>query len=666
MGEPVRTGDLGGLDRRADLRSRGQAGMTMVETLLAMALSVMVFLPIIGWAQFALREETATQQRSVTSSGLGILRLTMLRDVSSSDVAVTSGPAMVDCGGGEGSGGTVLFVLVRDEQRIVYSRAPGADVGTSLWRRLCSSPGGSIVDSTELVTGILPGATTAECRTAGPGEGTCRRVNLRLTTTDFRTASVTATVRTDGAATSTGAGSSVLAPVVALSADPVSGKRGMTVSFSSEGSTSLIGGDLSYFWEFGDGTTSTEANPTKRFDQVGEFTTVLTVTDAAGTPSTDFVVIEVTNSLPEAVIAAPAPGTKVYRGQVLNFSSAGSNDAGDAPYGGHIVSYLWEFGDGTSSTDPNPAKAFTTLSPTSGFTVRLTVTDDSGATNQDQVKVIVENRLPSVKIVANPPAGSPPLTVALSAQVTDETSMATNPPVTYAWKLGNGSTSSAANPTVTYPTSGSRTVELTITDDAGETASDTFKIEVTRLPTASFNISPSSGRANLSVSFTNTTSDPDNNAVSWLWDFGNGTTSTSKNPGSKTYGVDNPNSDTFTGATYTARLTVTDRFGGTSTATRTITVNGAPAPGGLKATRSGNKVTYRWNSVTGVNGYQLNIDFTSGRCSDRTVTVTSTSTAIDYGSGGGNCAKATQNLKVRARDTSTGKWGSWSSNVKFN
>lgn len=648
--------------------ARGQAGMTMVETLLALALSVMVFLPIIGWAQFALQEESATQQRTVSASGLGNLRLTMLRDVSSSDLAITSGPAMVDCSGGEGSGGTVLFSLVRDEQRVVYTRADGTDGGTSLWRRLCNSPGGAVADSTELVTGILGGATVAECRTAGEDEGTCRRVNLRVATTDFRTVSVTATVRSDGAASSTGTGgSSYLAPVVAIAADPVAGGRGMEVSFSSEGSSSLIGGDLTYFWEFGDGTTSTDANPSKRFDQVGQYTTVLTVTDTAGTPSTDFVVIEVTNRAPEAVIATPAPGTKVYRGQVLNFSSAGSNDAGDAGHGGQIESYLWEFGDGTSSTEANPSKAFTTLSPTSGFTVRLTVTDDLGATNQAQVKVVVENRLPSVQIVATPPAGSPPLAVTLTAQVTDETSMSPNPPVTYAWKLGNGSTSTAASPTVTYPTTGTRTVELTITDDAGETASATRTIEVTRLPSAAFTISPSSGRANLSVAFTNTTSDPDDNASSWYWDFGNGTTSTARNPGSRTFGVDDPSSDTFTGATYTASLTVTDRFGGTTTATRDITVSGAPAPTGLKASRSGTTATYSWNSVSNASGYQLQIDHTQSGCSDRTVTVTGTSTSINYGGTSGNtCARRRQFLNVRTRDASTGKWGAWSSTVQFN
>ena len=183
--------------------------------------------------------------------------------------------------------------------------------------------------------------------------------------------------------------------------------------------------------------------------------------------------------MPVAVISSPATGTTVSRGQEVTFSSAGSNDDLDAEFGGRIVGYAWDFGDGTTSTEAAPKKAYAAISPAGGYTVRLAVFDDAGQTASTEIKVIVANRLPTVTIVASTTSGVAPLTVDFSSIVVDETTMSPNPALTYAWNFGDGGTSTLADPPArTYSTTGTRSVTLTVTDDQGATATATQTITV--------------------------------------------------------------------------------------------------------------------------------------------------------------------------------------------
>jgi len=99
-----------------------------------------------------------------------------------------------------------------------------------------------------------------------------------------------------------------------------------------------------------------------------------------------------TLSAPVAVISVttasgPAPLT-------VNFSSQGSFDPD-----GSIVSYLWNFGDGTSSTDPNPVHVYNSAGT---FTATLTVTDNNGATNSRTLGISVQPPTANYTLVATP------------------------------------------------------------------------------------------------------------------------------------------------------------------------------------------------------------------------------------------------------------------------
>ncbi|GAC1372836.1 MAG: hypothetical protein NVSMB30_14100 [Hymenobacter sp.] len=106
-----------------------------------------------------------------------------------------------------------------------------------------------------------------------------------------------------------------------------------------------------------------------------------------------------TNAPPVAV-AAPA----VSYGPsplAVQFTGGGSSDPEGQP-----LTYLWDFGDGTTSTLANPAHTFTTPTPApTKFTVTLTVTDPPGSTSQAAVVVSVNNTPPQVTITS-PPAGT--------------------------------------------------------------------------------------------------------------------------------------------------------------------------------------------------------------------------------------------------------------------
>jgi glucose/arabinose dehydrogenase/PKD repeat protein len=98
-------------------------------------------------------------------------------------------------------------------------------------------------------------------------------------------------------------------PVARAGADRISGAAPLTVNFSSAGSSDPEGGALTYSWNFGDGNTSTAANPSHTFTGDGQRTVTLTVTDPGGRTATATVVITVGNTAPTVTLSTPIDGT---------------------------------------------------------------------------------------------------------------------------------------------------------------------------------------------------------------------------------------------------------------------------------------------------------------------------------------------------------------------
>lgn len=121
----------------------------------------------------------------------------------------------------------------------------------------------------------------------------------------------------------------------------------------------------------------------------------------------------------------------------------------------------------------------------------------------------------------------------------------------------------------TYQSIGTYIATFTVTDNDGAKSSDTVTITVmqNQPPSVTISANPTSGTEPLKVYFTASASDPDGEIVSYYWDFGDGKTSTQKNPTHTFYAT-----GTVETEYYEVTLTVTDDSGATSTDTITITV----------------------------------------------------------------------------------------------
>ncbi|GGV77217.1 PQQ-dependent sugar dehydrogenase [Streptomyces thermoviolaceus] len=108
-------------------------------------------------------------------------------------------------------------------------------------------------------------------------------------------------------------------PVAQAAADRTSGKAPLKVSFSSAGTSDQDGDALTYHWDFGDGTTSTAANPKHTYRSNGTYTATLTVTDPSGRTGSAGVQVVVGNTAPTVTLQLPEDGQLFDFGDAVPF-----------------------------------------------------------------------------------------------------------------------------------------------------------------------------------------------------------------------------------------------------------------------------------------------------------------------------------------------------------
>lgn len=169
-------------------------------------------------------------------------------------------------------------------------------------------------------------------------------------------------------------------PPVANAGGPYSALVAVAVNLDGSLSKDPDGTIAAYEWDFGDGATSAGAKVSHAYAKEGTYTATLTVTDNLGLKGTAKVgvVIRLQNVAPVANAGGPYTASK--RGRVT-FDAVGSTDAD-----GTIVSYLWDFGDGSTA---NRARIGHRYIQPGAYDVVLTVTDDAGATAQARIQVVV-------------------------------------------------------------------------------------------------------------------------------------------------------------------------------------------------------------------------------------------------------------------------------------
>ena len=153
---------------------------------------------------------------------------------------------------------------------------------------------------------------------------------------------------------------------------------------------SAVGGEppYSFYWDLGNGKTSTDQNPVTVYNEPGTYTVTLTVMDNKGDTASDSATVLV-HPVEELLVHINAPGNAIV-GTTIQFKSVVSG--GIPPY-----SYLWDFGDGTTSTSKNPTHVY---DEEGTYTVTLVVTDSRGNQDTDTIEITVESghRPPEVEI----------------------------------------------------------------------------------------------------------------------------------------------------------------------------------------------------------------------------------------------------------------------------
>lgn len=238
-------------------------------------------------------------------------------------------------------------------------------------------------------------------------------------------------------------------------------------------------------------------------------------------------------------------------------SSVSFNGSASYDPDGTIISYIWDFGDGTIGSGPVSNHVYTYESV---FIVHLTVTDDCNVTGTDSCVVIVVNQLPVAEAGADKQAG-----IKISVQFDGRASY--DPDgiiIDYLWDFGDGTGTRDAVVSHSYSRYGTYIAILTVIDDCNASGSDTCSITILNKPPvaeAGPNINVQKGL--VAIFDASKSYDLDGVIVLYMWNFGDGGTAWSKYASHVYSSV----------GSYVVVLTVIDNCGASNSDTLTVIVS---------------------------------------------------------------------------------------------
>ena len=166
-------------------------------------------------------------------------------------------------------------------------------------------------------------------------------------------------------------------------------------------------------------------------------------------------------------LAVAGLDTAAVAGAVVAFDGSASTDPD-----GHIASYAWDFGDGTSGTGASASHIY---NGGGAFTVTLTVIDDRGAKGADTLIVTVDDNQPPVAVINAPGAANAAASVRFDGSASTD---ADGTIATYDWDFGDGDVGAGAQFDHAFAAAGSYDVVLTVTDDKGASGDATVTVVV--------------------------------------------------------------------------------------------------------------------------------------------------------------------------------------------
>jgi hypothetical protein len=416
---------------------RGQSGISLVELLLVLLLTGMLFGPLTAWWILAEQSQPQIQADSSRISSTALLSQYLVRDVAVAAAAANPSTNLVgapfnfqDCRGGSAEGGTVKLVLLRGGlaalTKTVYTEV---DAGGSIamWRRTCTNSDGQNTAETQVADGLEAGST-ASCTDGGDGS-VCRTVALTVTPDGGVPVVVRGVRRVDVATLDSGA-TGARTPIAKITVASQTFERPYEVVFSADTSSDPDGAILCYQWAFttiAEGRTGAPApayvnvedvppdrdpslgspctpralppgvvdTPGSPGDQQRTFATSgiyfveLTVTDDTGLTSTDYLRFEIAplDPVAESRITALGGGTATAGETVFEFAARWDEPAGVPLEGsrhpdGNIDRYVWTLTEGSDiayrveRTSPDPWYLALPAEMAGSVSVTLTVHDD--------------------------------------------------------------------------------------------------------------------------------------------------------------------------------------------------------------------------------------------------------------------------------------------------
>lgn len=289
------------------------------------------------------------------------------------------------------------------------------------------------------------------------------------------------------------------APRASFEANPASScSQTQQVFFSNQSAGNL----QSSQWFFGDGALSASGNPSHLFTE-GKRDVMLVVKDANGCSDTT------TRRVAVGELKTNFMATKEEAcvGEDIKFVNS-SNFKG--------TSWMWDFGDGTVSTESNPVKHYNDKGV---YTVKLTVNDGSCSATETKLAYVNVNHGAPVSFTSD-------ITSSCSSPTAVNFKNTTPNGMLYLWSFGDGTESAEQNPSKVYSKAGNYTVALTVTDVNGCTVKSKMENYIQAAKPAPRFVADTFSCPGYPVRFMNYTA----NATTFQWNFGDGESSTEKSP----------------------------------------------------------------------------------------------------------------------------------------
>ena len=403
-------------------------------------------------------------------------------------------------------------------------------------------------------------------------------------------------------------GFSVSGQTANFTADYTSGCAPLVVHF-----TNTSTGATSYSWNLGNGTSTAITDPSTSYLDAGTYTVTLIAYNGSSS-STHTMTIPV---YPTPTVDFYADDTSVCPGTAVTFTSTTSSGVAGP------LTYIWNFGDGGSSTSASPTHTF----PTPGYyNITLAATNSQGCVSSLTKGAYIHVFTPAVVDFGASPAYicNPPGTVNFTNGTTG------TGPFTYTWSFGDGGTSGGTTPSHNYTSSGTYNVKLTVTDGNGCTDSLVKYAYITVGNFTAGFTGPSTACVNTTVVFDNTSG----THSSSVWTFGDGGSSTT-DTGVHTYTAAGTYTVTlvvYNGLCYETTAHVITILPGASASFTMSPTNSCPAPATANFTGTvpgGSTVVWKFGDGTSGSGASTTHTYANSGVDTVKMIVTNSSGCID-------------------------------------